>query len=133
MYADVQVPGGTLERLPNELLVNSNSQISFGSLAGGGNVTVSSSNLVNLTVGSNNSSTVYSGVLAGFTGLTKVGSGTLTLSNTNTYFGPTAIDAGTLVAAANGALGAANAGGITVTPAPPWPSPAASTTPRPNR
>ena len=57
----MQVPGGTLQLLPNELLVDSNSQINFGSLAGGGNVTVNSSNLVTLTVGSNNSNTVYSG------------------------------------------------------------------------
>ncbi len=47
-------------------------------------------------------------------GLIKTGSGTLTLSNTNTYSGPTTIDAGTLVAAADGAMGPATAGGIVV-------------------
>ena len=77
MYADVQVPGGTLERLPNALLVDANSQINFGSLTGGGNINVDSSNLITLNIGSNNSNTVYSGVLSGFAGLTKVGSGTL--------------------------------------------------------
>ena len=102
LYADVQVPGGNLQLLPNELLVDSNSQINFGSLAGGGNVTVSSSTLVDLTVGSNNSSTVYSGILSGFAGLTKVGSGTLTLANNNTYIGGTEINAGTLLIAGAG-------------------------------
>ena len=114
MYADVQVPGGAMQLLPNALLVNSNSQINFGSLAGGGNILVSSSTLINVTVGSNNSSTVYSGVLSGFTGLTKVGAGTLTLSNTNTYLGPTEINAGTLTAAADGAMGQNNDSGVVV-------------------
>ena len=42
------------------------------------------------------------------------GTGTLTLSNTNTYFGSTTINAGTLVVTANGAMGPATATGIVV-------------------
>ena len=42
------------------------------------------------------------------------GNGTLTLTNTNTYVGATTIDAGTLVVAANGAMGPATAAGIVV-------------------
>ena len=44
----------------------------------------------------------------------KTGTGTLTLSNTNTYVGPTTINAGTLVATANGAMGPASGPGVTV-------------------
>ncbi len=47
-------------------------------------------------------------------GLKMTGSGTLTLTNTNTYLGSTTIDAGTLVVMANGALGPATATGIVV-------------------
>ncbi|MGO9463821.1 MAG: beta strand repeat-containing protein, partial [Isosphaeraceae bacterium] len=47
-------------------------------------------------------------------GLIETGTGTLTLSHTNSYFGSTTIDAGTLVAAANGAMGPAAAAGIVV-------------------
>jgi autotransporter-associated beta strand protein len=45
---------------------------------------------------SNNVSTTIGAVLAGTSGLSKNGSGTLTLSATNTYFGGTTISAGTL-------------------------------------
>ena len=54
------------------------------------------------------SSTTY------FNTLTKTGSGTLTLSNTNSYIGSTTITGGTLVATANGAMGPASDPGITV-------------------
>jgi len=57
----------------------------------------------------NNTATDYtfggSGSLIGTTGLVKQGSGRLTLANANTYTGDTEIQAGTVVVAADGALG----------------------------
>jgi fibronectin-binding autotransporter adhesin len=70
----------------------------IGSLAGGGavggNVTLGSGTL---SVGALNSSTAYAGAITGTGGLTKVGTGTLTLSAAQTYTGPTLVSAGTLV------------------------------------
>ena len=60
-----------------------------------------------LTTGGNNTSTTFSGVIqdgAGVTGLTKVGTGTFTLTGANTYTGGTTISAGTLQIG-NGATG----------------------------
>ena len=47
-------------------------------------------------------------------GVTMTGTGTLTLSHTNSYSGSTTINAGTLVVTANGAMGPATATGIVV-------------------
>jgi autotransporter-associated beta strand protein len=49
-----------------------------------------------LTVGNNNSSTTYSGVMSGTGSLIKVGSGTLNLTGANTYTGNTTVSGGTL-------------------------------------
>ncbi|MGH7978574.1 MAG: beta strand repeat-containing protein, partial [Limisphaerales bacterium] len=49
-----------------------------------------------LTVGNNNASTTYSGALGGGGSLTKVGTGTLTLSGTETYTGNTTVSRGKL-------------------------------------
>ena len=70
------------------------SAASVASLSGAGNV-----NLNNgvLTVGGNGASTVFSGVISNSGpagGFVKTGSGTLTLSNNNTYSGTTLISAG---------------------------------------
>ena len=46
--------------------------------------------------------------------LSMTGTGTLTLSSTNSYFGSTTVSAGTLVVTANGAMGPATATGIVV-------------------
>jgi len=80
--------------------------ISAGSIAGAGNYFLGSNQL---TVGGNNLSTTVSGVIsdcgptgvecvAGTTGggLTKVGTGTLTLTGANTYTGPTLVNGGVL-------------------------------------
>jgi fibronectin-binding autotransporter adhesin len=70
----------------------------FGGLQGSESLSLqnSSSQAVALTVGNNNASTVYSGVLSGTGSLIKTGSGSLTLSGTNNYSGSTMVNGGTL-------------------------------------
>jgi autotransporter-associated beta strand protein len=90
--------------LANPLLDLGGFDLSIGSLAGAGTVTNSGiASPATLTAGSDNVSTTYVGVIQdGFsaTALTKVGTGTLTLSGANTYTGATTINGGTLAARA---------------------------------
>jgi autotransporter-associated beta strand protein len=72
---------------------------SLGSLLWGGTVTNSGPGAATLTVGSDNTSTTFIGSVqngAAVTALTKVGTGTLTLTELNTYTGATAVNGGTL-------------------------------------
>ena len=81
----------------------------IGSLGGAGNVTSSAAGSITLTTGNTNN-TVFSGTLvngSGTVALTKQGSGTFTMSGTNTYTGITTINAGTLSIGADAALGTA--------------------------
>jgi autotransporter-associated beta strand protein len=77
-----------------------NGVITAGSIAGSGTYIIGG---IELVVGGNNLSTEVSGVISDGCGcggsglLTKVGSGTLTLSGVNTYTGPTNVDGGTLL------------------------------------
>ena len=74
---------------------NGDNQITAGSIAGAGNYILPGKTL---TVGSNNLSTEVSGLIVGAGGsLVKTGSGTLTLSGTNTYTGTTTVNAGSLL------------------------------------
>ncbi len=61
-----------------------------------------------VTIGANNSSTVYTGILTGGAGLTKTGSGTLTVGSAQYYNGPTTINGGMLT------LGAVPAGAAAI-------------------
>ncbi|WP_246550653.1 autotransporter outer membrane beta-barrel domain-containing protein [Bradyrhizobium liaoningense] len=73
-----------------------------GSIEGAGNYVLGGNTL---TTGSLNTSTQVDGVISGAGGgLTKVGTGTLTLAGTNTYTGATTISAGTLAISGFGSI-----------------------------
>jgi autotransporter-associated beta strand protein len=67
--------------------------VTIGSLAGVGSIFLGTNTL---TIGSNNQSTTFSGVIQDTGGLTKTGAGTLTLTGRNTYTGTTTVTAGVL-------------------------------------
>jgi autotransporter-associated beta strand protein len=67
--------------------------MTIGSLEGDGQVLLGANAL---RVGSNNLSTIFSGVIQDSGSFTKIGTGTLTLANANTYTGGTTIDGGRL-------------------------------------
>ncbi|MBA3662230.1 MAG: autotransporter-associated beta strand repeat-containing protein, partial [Gammaproteobacteria bacterium] len=98
---------------PGIFNTNNNTQ-TIGSLAGNGTLqNTGGGGAEVLTVGGNNTSTIFSGLIG--TGgtrlaLTKTGSGSLTLSGANTYTGATIVSAGTLVAAHATALGTVGTG-----------------------
>ena len=116
-----QVTAGTLKLTNSNALQNSTldynsygGSLSFGSLANAtfgdlqGNQALaltSTGGNVALSVGGNNSSTTYSGVLGGGGSLTKTGTGTLVLSDSNTYSGNTTISQGTLQLGNGGTTG----------------------------
>jgi autotransporter-associated beta strand protein len=105
----------------------------FGGLQGSGSLLLT--NLtgadVALSVGSNNSNTTLFGSLSDTRGggsLTKVGSGTLTLSGTNTYGGGTFVNSGTLIVTNPGAIAdgtSLTVGDASLFPAPVVPAPVA--------
>ena len=75
-------------------------------------LTNAAGNAVILSVGNNTSNTTYTGILSGIGGLTKVGSGTLTLGGDATFTGPAAVNGGYLALNALNRLSTAS--GITV-------------------
>jgi autotransporter-associated beta strand protein len=97
MYADVQIPGGTLQRIPNSLL-NTYANLQVGSLGGAGSVVIGGSN--SLTVGGSNNNSTFSGILSTSGSLIKNGAGTMTLSGASDTALSTTVNAGTLNAAA---------------------------------
>ncbi len=83
------------------------SSASIGSLAGGGNVALqnASGSAVNVTIGFNNASTTFAGNVSGGGALTKVGTGSITLSGNNPFTGDVSISNGTLIAGSSNAFG----------------------------
>jgi outer membrane autotransporter protein len=74
------------------------SDLTIGSLAGNGTVDVDTgSGGFTLTVGGDNTSTVFSGTIIDFSYLTKTGTGTLTMTGNNPYYGATIVNDGLLV------------------------------------
>jgi autotransporter-associated beta strand protein len=87
--------------------------ITINGLSGAGSVTTSAASAVALTVGNNNQSSTFSGVIqngSGTLALTKTGSGTLTLGGVNTYSGLTTIYSGGSLKIANAAAIPSGAG-----------------------
>ena len=84
-----------------------NTATTIGALSGGGNLLLQDggSHPVTLTAGGNNASTAYSGILGGSGGLSKTGTGNLTLSNVNSYSGATTISSGTMTLSTAGNSG----------------------------
>src|SRR5262249_19031366 len=73
LYADVQVPGGTLQRIPNSMLSGSGpTNFQIGSLSGGGTFALGSSSL---TIGGGANNGVFTGAFSATSQITvtKVG------------------------------------------------------------
>lgn len=85
--------------------VNGTNTYNLGGLQGADNLAIGNNTV---SVGANNGNTTFSGSITGpGGGLTKAGTGTLTLSGTNTYTGTTTVSTGTLLI--NGSTAAASA------------------------
>ena len=89
--------GGGVNNYVNTLQFSTITSATIGGLSGSGSFDLSntSSNTLALTVG-NSANTTYSGIMRGAGSLTKMGSGTLTLTGTNSYTGATTVSNGTL-------------------------------------
>lgn len=111
-----EILGGTLTASGGDSIFNSSTvTVTTGTFALAANETIgaltgNAGTTVNLgafflTTGGNNATTTYAGNVVGTGGITKEGSGTFTLSGTNTYSGATTINAGTLTASGGNAIG----------------------------
>ncbi len=78
----------------------------FGGLTGSDSFVLENASAagVALSVGNNDSNTTYSGGMSGIGSLTKIGTGTLTLSGTNSFTGGTTISSGVLSLSGGSAL-----------------------------
>jgi autotransporter-associated beta strand protein len=103
-YSNTNTPNAT----GNNLLwfnagIGASTGFTIGGLKGSHNLNLSpqGNTARNLKIGNNNQSTLFSGVISSsndvLAGITKIGSGTLTLTGSNTYTGLTEIQSGTLV------------------------------------
>ncbi|MFT3787329.1 MAG: autotransporter-associated beta strand repeat-containing protein [Tepidisphaeraceae bacterium] len=111
----VSINGGTLDMNGHAETIGALSGISSGSVTNTAASTTST-----LTLGGNNASGSFAGVIsngAGTVGLTKTGTGTQALTGANTYTGPTEINGGALVV--NGSLAGTGAVNLVTTSAAP--------------
>src|ERR1035437_1869816 len=89
---------------------NAANAFTFGGLAGSAAITLqnSASTAIALSIGNNNGTTNYTGILSGPGSIVKVGTGAQTNSSTaNTYTGSPTINGGKLVVSSDGASGSA--------------------------
>lgn len=86
--------GGTLALLASETV---------GSIAGSGALALGG---FSLTTGADDSNTSFAGIASGTGGLTKIGTGTLTLTGINAYSGDTLVAGGTLALSQSGSIAA---------------------------
>jgi len=117
LQADDQIPDGAGKgnlvlmswedtRLRSKLDLNGHTETVNGLISEDTwSVVTSSADGGKLIVGANDTTSEYRGVLEGSMSLEKIGSGSLTLSGTNTYTGGTTITAGTLKLTGDGTLG----------------------------
>lgn len=84
------------------LVLASRASVNIGSLAGSGSLVLNEASL--LTIGSNNTSTTYTGTSTGIGSLVKTGTGTLTVAGALRHTGPTTVNGGTLAVTAQGSL-----------------------------
>ncbi|WP_395753761.1 autotransporter-associated beta strand repeat-containing protein [Prosthecobacter sp.] len=117
----LQIGGGSLV---SALIIGANATLeinganaSIGSLAGSGIVQNNAATAATLTMGGNNTDTIFSGIIrdggAGALSLEKAGTGTMTLTGANTYSGTTTIDAGVLQLGSGGTTGVLGTGAVT--------------------
>ena len=76
----------------------------IGSLTGTGSVNLGAASATVLSIGNDNTSTTYNGSINGSGGITKVGTGTLTMDAANSYAGATTINNGILSIGVQGAI-----------------------------
>ncbi len=114
----ITITGGSLgtgdQSFPNATVVLAGGSLGFifpntpvlGALAGTGTVSLGGVELTSFTVGGNNASTTFGGsFFQSFPGgLIKAGTGTWTLTGTNTQTGPFSVQAGTILVASSAAL-----------------------------
>jgi autotransporter-associated beta strand protein len=93
--------GGTITTESSAVRINSDA----GTLTLSGSSAITSATNIGVTFGGSGNITVSGAIGIGTAGLTKDGTGTLSLSNANTYSGPTAVNAGIINLQNGAALG----------------------------
>lgn len=102
--ANVFAPGSAVDIAATGTLNANGFDQTVAGFAGSGRVLLGTAGNSTLTAGGNNASTGFSGTIEQAGNLTKVGSGTLTLSGVNIYTGNTAVSGGTLAIAGAGSI-----------------------------